>query len=59
MCRLRNALFEWQKRAGELGGDDLEMLSGPALRRLASLQQVGLERSQSALAALMNQKISP
>ena len=59
MCRLRDALFEWQKRAGELGGDDLEMLSGPALRRLASLQQVGLERSQSALAALMNQKISP
>jgi hypothetical protein len=59
MCRLKDALFEWQRRAGELEGDDLELLSAPALRRLVTLQQVGLERSQNALANLINQKISP
>ena len=55
--RLREALFEWQKRVGELTGNQgLESLSSTALKRLVTLQQIGLDRAQNALNTMQLQK---
>jgi hypothetical protein len=57
LFRLKDALFEWQKRVGELEGNEgLESLSADSLRRLVSLQQMGLDRAQNALALASSRK---